>query len=351
MLPRMAMVLRYAKVLHFIGLVLMIWGLIDEGANVFDILVQNNLIGQMLTTLTECIINTLLIQICFVDLIFVALVKLRLYNGYMSDDVVLTSFCLLQGYGNLLNRQFNIGARQMHRQLSLDTIKQEEEAKEKQVRENTNRNKSMGETCEDSSGDLKGEGKDVNKDTSKDTKRGLNPLGSLTGSYSLTSSLTDLVVPKNLTASGTLGAFNNRSKLEKAKSEKIVKSSKNIDSGSKRTDDNGPRKRLMNTLDNDSSNSQGQRDRIRTKSMPPMKADQQKSLKEIADRANNNNTENASSPNNAVNNMENPSMIATPPESTGNLLAHLGDDHNPTLTPGLNSPECISNTSDTPLKH
>ena len=36
-------------------------------------------------------------QMCFTDLILSGLFKLRLFNGYMADDVVLTSFCLLQG--------------------------------------------------------------------------------------------------------------------------------------------------------------------------------------------------------------------------------------------------------------
>lgn len=122
MQPRMARVFVYAKVLYHLGVLLVLWGIYDEGANILSILLEYNLLGAFMTIGLECIIHKLMIQICFVDLIFVGLVKLRLFNGYMSDDVVLTSFCLLQGYADDLNRQFNIGAQQMARRITQEEL-------------------------------------------------------------------------------------------------------------------------------------------------------------------------------------------------------------------------------------
>lgn len=62
-------------------------------------------------------VNKLMIQVCFVDLIFSGLVKMRLFNGYMADDVVLTSFCLLAGYSDALNKEFVSGAQEMKEKL------------------------------------------------------------------------------------------------------------------------------------------------------------------------------------------------------------------------------------------
>jgi hypothetical protein len=39
--------------------------------------------------------NKLMIQLSFVDLILASLAKLRFFNGYMNDDVTLTTFCKL----------------------------------------------------------------------------------------------------------------------------------------------------------------------------------------------------------------------------------------------------------------
>lgn len=83
-------------------------------------MVEHNLLGEALATMTEAFLNFMMLSICFVDVIFAGLVKLRLFNGYMSDDVVLTRFCLLHGYAQDLNRQFTEGASQMKKQMSME---------------------------------------------------------------------------------------------------------------------------------------------------------------------------------------------------------------------------------------
>ncbi len=111
---------RWAYNMYYVGCLLLVWGLYDEGAEVFAILVEHNLLGEAMATMTEAFLNFMMLSICFVDVIFAGLVKLRLFNGYMSDDVVLTRFCLLHGYAQDLNRQFTEGASQMKKQMSME---------------------------------------------------------------------------------------------------------------------------------------------------------------------------------------------------------------------------------------
>merc|ERR1711964_424755 len=58
---------------------------------------------------TECICNKLIIQLCFVDLVLFGVVKLRLFNGYMSDDPVLSSLMNLHGYSEAFRREYHRG--------------------------------------------------------------------------------------------------------------------------------------------------------------------------------------------------------------------------------------------------
>merc|ERR1719233_1689093 len=57
----------------------------------------------------ECLIKKRLVQICFVDILLKGLVKLRVFNGYMSDDRDLEAFVGLQGYSKELSRHFKRG--------------------------------------------------------------------------------------------------------------------------------------------------------------------------------------------------------------------------------------------------
>lgn len=74
-------------------------------------------IGYFLLTGVECMMNKLMIQLCFVDFILMALVHLRFFNGYMAEDVVLSSLCDMQGYGQGVNRNFSEGVREAKEEL------------------------------------------------------------------------------------------------------------------------------------------------------------------------------------------------------------------------------------------
>jgi hypothetical protein len=53
----------------------------NKTGSVVSILVDENLIGTLLATIVDAVVNKLMIQVCFVDLIFSGLVKMRLFNG------------------------------------------------------------------------------------------------------------------------------------------------------------------------------------------------------------------------------------------------------------------------------
>ncbi|CAD7935048.1 unnamed protein product [Amoebophrya sp. A25] len=121
MLPQVTKAWFAAFALFWCGLGLLLWGVYEEAASVLDVIFQTDeFVGTVVTMAVDAVINVLMIRICFTDLIFAGLVKMRLFNGYMSDDTVLTSFCLLQGYSSELNKAFNSGVKQMHRQLSME---------------------------------------------------------------------------------------------------------------------------------------------------------------------------------------------------------------------------------------
>ena len=81
MLPRMLYALFVARCFYFLGLGLVMWGIYEEGVDILDILLQQNLIGAVLTTVVDCIVNKKMITICFLDMILAGLVKLRLFDG------------------------------------------------------------------------------------------------------------------------------------------------------------------------------------------------------------------------------------------------------------------------------
>ncbi|CAD7924304.1 unnamed protein product [Amoebophrya sp. A120] len=121
MLPKVTKAWFTAFALFWLGLSLVLWGIYEEAQTVMDVVFRaDSFWGTVVTMAVDAVINVLMIRICFTDLIFAGLVKLRLFNGYMADDLVLSSFCALQGYSSELNKAFNLGAKQMHRQLSME---------------------------------------------------------------------------------------------------------------------------------------------------------------------------------------------------------------------------------------
>jgi hypothetical protein len=118
MLPRMVQTYFIAKMLYLVGMLFLVYGIYQETSAIFDILMDSNLVGAFITTVIDAVVNKLMVQVCFVDIIFSGLVKMRLFNGYMADDVVLTSFCLLAGYSAELNKQFSSGAKEMKEELT-----------------------------------------------------------------------------------------------------------------------------------------------------------------------------------------------------------------------------------------
>jgi hypothetical protein len=100
----------FAKMLYYIGATLLLTAVIRESADVFEVMINGgSLWGCVLISLVDCFINKLLMQMICVDFLLNGMVKLRLFNGYMSDDRILTDFVSLQGYATLLSHQFKMG--------------------------------------------------------------------------------------------------------------------------------------------------------------------------------------------------------------------------------------------------
>lgn len=67
--------------------------------------------------LFEGLTNKCLIQCCFVDTILFLMIQLRLFNGYMQDDYVLSLFCESSGYIEKINERFSGGITEARREL------------------------------------------------------------------------------------------------------------------------------------------------------------------------------------------------------------------------------------------
>jgi hypothetical protein len=110
MMPRLASALSVAKLLYYTGLALIFWGLYDEAGGLIDVLIQQDgVVTTFLSTITECVINKLMITLCFADLIVNCLVKLHLFNGYMSDERTLVHLTTMMGFTSQLKKEFAAG--------------------------------------------------------------------------------------------------------------------------------------------------------------------------------------------------------------------------------------------------
>lgn len=118
MLPRMFVYFRIAQALYALGVLMVMYGVYEEGADLMDIMIEHNLVGKIIVFALECLINRLMIEVSSIDVILIGLMKLRLFNGYMADDTVLTKFCVLQGYVEELNKNFSQGAAAQNRRNS-----------------------------------------------------------------------------------------------------------------------------------------------------------------------------------------------------------------------------------------
>eukprot|EP00397_Hematodinium_sp_SG-2012_P000106 GEMP01000106.1.p1 GENE.GEMP01000106.1~~GEMP01000106.1.p1 ORF type:complete len:3173 (-),score=710.97 GEMP01000106.1:454-9972(-) len=113
MQPSMRQGFFVAQVLYFVGAILLLAAVILQSADVFEVMINGgSMWGFVIASVVECFVNKILMQMIFVDFLLNCIVKLRLFNGYMSDDMVLTDFVGLQGYATLLTEQFRKGVKE-----------------------------------------------------------------------------------------------------------------------------------------------------------------------------------------------------------------------------------------------
>merc|ERR1711988_1465644 len=107
--PRMRETFAWAKLLNFLGAILVIVGLFVEGQGILAVMLNDFPTGALIEIFIPAIVNKMLIAVCFVDCIFQGVVRLRLFNGYMPDDIVLTSFCKLIGFESEIKKYYAEG--------------------------------------------------------------------------------------------------------------------------------------------------------------------------------------------------------------------------------------------------
>jgi len=126
MQPRMYRGFSFAKVLYFMGIILMLTAIIQESMDMFEVMINGGSIwSYLVSSLTECVVNNLLIQLIFVDFLIVGLIKLRLFNGYMRDDDTLSSFIALYGLSEKLSAKFDAGVQRASQKMKLEDLTSE----------------------------------------------------------------------------------------------------------------------------------------------------------------------------------------------------------------------------------
>ena len=88
----------------------MLWGISEQYSTLLDwYWVGNCPFLIIVSTVINCMVTLVMIFVAFVDVIIRCLIKLRLYNGYMESDVILTEFCNLQDYTGDMLKEFESG--------------------------------------------------------------------------------------------------------------------------------------------------------------------------------------------------------------------------------------------------
>jgi len=81
-------------------------------SSLLDAVVRNGegLVGTLILLPLDCLFNKTIVALAFADLLITGLCELHLFNGYMSDDHLLQTLCLLNGSTGMLRTRFLRGA-------------------------------------------------------------------------------------------------------------------------------------------------------------------------------------------------------------------------------------------------
>lgn len=90
--------------LLFIGM-----GIYDEFSTIVDISFGADMLGAAVIQVVDGLLNKVMTQLIAVDFTINALVKLRVYNGYMADDTDLTNLSCLFHFSEKVNKWFAKG--------------------------------------------------------------------------------------------------------------------------------------------------------------------------------------------------------------------------------------------------
>lgn len=103
------------------------WALIEVTNGFVNLNITPNTFGGCLIMFAESIMNRSLVKLICIDFTFSALVKLRLFNGYMAEDTDLTNLSALFHFSTRVNLYFKRGVSEAQRPMRktfLQSLKQ-----------------------------------------------------------------------------------------------------------------------------------------------------------------------------------------------------------------------------------
>merc|ERR1712194_190006 len=86
-----------------------VWAAFQIGGRFIELAFNADLVGGIMIAVVDALINRCSMELITIDFVLHALVKLRLYNGYMAEDTDLTNLSVLFQFPAAVNRYFKAG--------------------------------------------------------------------------------------------------------------------------------------------------------------------------------------------------------------------------------------------------
>ncbi|CAD7961237.1 unnamed protein product [Amoebophrya sp. A120] len=103
---KMMNVMRLSLLMQILALGFIAAAIIIEGKEFIDLAINSDMVASIMLLFADAMINKTMMDLITIDFQFGALVKMRLYNGYMSDDQDLSNLAVLFKFSDALNEHF-----------------------------------------------------------------------------------------------------------------------------------------------------------------------------------------------------------------------------------------------------
>eukprot|EP00392_Amoebophrya_sp_AT5.2_P016435 g16697.t1 len=105
-------VMRTSLFMQIIAYSMICLAIVQEGREFVDLTVSSDIVATVMLLFTDAFVNKCMMDMITIDFTFDALVKMRLYNGYMADDPDLSNLAVLFKFSDKLNAFFCKGVAQ-----------------------------------------------------------------------------------------------------------------------------------------------------------------------------------------------------------------------------------------------